>query len=156
VSLAPCSRGNFRVECLQMATQCRIVAAQGPGTWPSFSSSAGRSLAAMARSLAAMILKTSTVPTSEALNASSPGAPSQHGVAAQRSSAPHESRALSQACHSQASRLTVLEHDQHSRRAGQLCNNMRLRISIGKPNFVLPNLDSVNHCSSKEINWYNG
>jgi hypothetical protein len=28
---------------------------------------------------------------------------------------------------------------------------MRLRISIGKPNFVLPNLDSVNHCTSKEI-----
>jgi len=27
----------------------------------------------------------------------------------------------------------------------------RLRISIGKPNFVLPNLDSVNHCTSKEI-----
>jgi hypothetical protein len=29
--------------------------------------------------------------------------------------------------------------------------DMRLRISIGKPNFVLPNLDSVNHCTSKEI-----
>jgi len=28
---------------------------------------------------------------------------------------------------------------------------MRLRISIGNPNFVLPNLDSVNHCTSKEI-----
>jgi len=24
------------------------------------------------------------------------------------------------------------------------------------PNFEMPNLDSVNHCTSKEINWYNG
>ena len=29
--------------------------------------------------------------------------------------------------------------------------NMRLLFSIGMPNFVLPNLDSVNHCTSKEI-----
>ena len=33
---------------------------------------------------------------------------------------------------------------------------MRLRISIGMPNFEMPDLDSVNHCTSKEINWYNG
>ena len=29
--------------------------------------------------------------------------------------------------------------------------DMRHRISIGKPNFVLPNLDSVNHCTSKYL-----
>jgi len=29
--------------------------------------------------------------------------------------------------------------------------DMRLLFSIGMPNFVLPNLDSVNHCTSKEI-----
>ena len=28
---------------------------------------------------------------------------------------------------------------------------MRLLFSIGMPNFLLPNLDSVNHCTSKEI-----
>jgi hypothetical protein len=29
--------------------------------------------------------------------------------------------------------------------------DMRLLFSIGMPNFLLPNLDSVNHCTSKEI-----
>ena len=28
---------------------------------------------------------------------------------------------------------------------------MRLLFSIGMPNFVLPNLDSVNHCASKYL-----
>ena len=42
--------------------------------------------------------------------------------------------------------------------------DMRLLFSIGIPYFLLPNLDSVNHCTSKEISmeilivpyWYNG
>jgi hypothetical protein len=53
--------------------------------------------------------------------------------------------------HRGTNKLKTRKMDSRSAEAQPIPAYMRLRISIGMPNFEMPNLDSVNHCTSKEM-----